>query len=168
MLRAGVIGVGYLGRLHAQKLASFDDVALVGVCDADRERGKAIAEEFGTSYHEDSRSLLKEVDAVSIAVPTTAPFVAARGARRGGVHILLEKPIAATVREGRALVREAAARRLVFQVGRLERFNTAVLSAASVLGEPRFIECHRIWAFRGGGTDREVVLDLLSHGNIYL
>jgi len=163
MLRAGVIGVGYLGRLHAQKLASFDDVALVGVCDADRERGKAIAEEFGTSYHEDSRTLLREVDAVSIAVPTTAHFRVAREAMRAGVHVLLEKPIAATVREGRALVREAAARRLVFQVGHLERFNPAVLSAASVLGEPRFIECHRLGPFGGRGTDVDVVLDLMIH-----
>src|SRR3990172_12444522 len=110
MLRMGVIGVGYLGRLHAQKLASLDDVALVGVCDADRERGERVAEEVGTSYHEDSRTLLREVDAVSIAVPTTAHFRGAREAMRAGGHVLLEKPIAATVREGRAPVRGGEAR----------------------------------------------------------
>src|SRR3972149_6160536 len=152
MLRMGVIGVGYLGRLHAQKLASLDDVALVGVCDADRERGERVAEEFGTSFRAGSRELLREIDAVSIAVPTTAHYGVAKEAMRTGVHILLEKPIAATVREGRALVREAEARRLVFQIGHLERFNSAVLSAASVLTEPRFVECHRLPPLRGGGT----------------
>ncbi len=163
MLRAGVIGVGYLGRLHAQKMASFDDVVLVGVCDADLERGKAVAEEFGTSFRTDTRKLLKEVDAVSIAVPTIAHFRVAMEAIRAGVHVLLEKPIAATVREGRGLVREADARRLVFQIGHLERFNPAVLSAASVLKEPKFVECHRLGMFGGRGADVDVVLDLMIH-----
>jgi predicted dehydrogenase len=163
MLRVGVIGVGYLGRLHAQKLASFDDVALVGVCDADRERGERVAEEFGTSFRGGSRELLREIDAVSIAVPTTAHFRVAMEAMRAGVHVLLEKPIAATVREGRALVREAEARRLVFQIGHLERFNSAVLSATSVLKEPRFVECHRLGPFGARGTDVDVVLDLMIH-----
>jgi len=163
MLRVGVIGVGYLGRLHAQKMASFHDVAFVGVYDADRERGKAVAKEFGTSFRGRARELLREIDAVSIAVPTTAHYRVAREAMRAGVHVLLEKPIAATLREGRALVRESAARRLVFQIGHLERFNSAVLSAASVLKEPRFIECHRLGMFGGRGTDVDVVLDLMIH-----
>jgi predicted dehydrogenase len=163
MLRAGVIGVGYLGRLHAQKIASFDDVVFSGVCDVDRERGKAVAEEFGASYFENTRKFLREVDAVSIAVPTTAHFRVAREAIRAGVHVLLEKPIAATVREGRTLVREAAERGLVFQVGHLERFNSAVISATSVLKEPRFVECHRLGMFGGRGTDVDVVLDLMIH-----
>ncbi len=163
MLRVGVIGVGYLGRLHAQKMASFHDVAFVGVYDADRERGKTVAEEFGTSFRGTVRELLQEIDAVSIAVPTTVHYRVAREAMRAGVHVLLEKPIAATIREGRALVREAEARRLVFQIGHLERFNSAVLSAASVLKEPRFIECHRLGMFGGRGTDVDVVLDLMIH-----
>jgi predicted dehydrogenase len=163
MLRVGVIGVGYLGRLHAQKMASFHDVAFVGVYDADRERGTAVAKEFGTSFRGRARELLGEIDAVSIAVPTTAHYRVAREAMRAGVHVLLEKPIAATLREGRALVREAAARRLVFQIGHLERFNSAVLSAASVLKEPRFIECHRLGMFGERGTDVDVVLDLMIH-----
>lgn len=163
MIRAGVIGVGYLGRLHAQKIASFDDVVFAGVCDADPERGKTVAEEFGTSFFENTRKLLREVDAVSIAVPTTAHFRVTREAIRAGVHVLLEKPIAASVREGRNLVREAAGRGLVFQIGHLERFNSAVLSATSVLKEPRFIECHRLGMFGGRGTDVDVVLDLMIH-----
>lgn len=163
MLRAGVIGVGYLGRLHAQKLASFGDVRLVGVSDSDAARGRAVAEEFGTEFVEDPRDLLGRVDAVSIAVPTTSHHRVAMAAVRGGVHVLLEKPIAARVREGRSLVREAAARGLTLQIGHLERFNPAVREAASIVTEPRFIECHRLGPFGGRGTDVDVVLDLMIH-----
>ncbi len=162
-VRVGVIGVGYLGRLHAQKLSTFDDVRFAGVCDSDAARGKAVAEECGTAYFDSHRRLLAEVDAVTIAVPTTAHHRLAMDAMRSGVHVLLEKPIAAAVREARALVREAANRKLVFQIGHLERFNTAVLSATSILDEPRFIECHRLGPFGGRGTDVDVVLDLMIH-----
>ncbi|HZD54999.1 MAG TPA: Gfo/Idh/MocA family oxidoreductase [Candidatus Aquicultoraceae bacterium] len=163
MLRVGVIGTGFLGTLHSRKLASFPDVAFVGVCDADRERGKAVAEECGTAFFARTGDLLQEIDAVSIAVPTTAHHRVAMEAIRAGVHVLLEKPIAATVREARGLVREAAARRLVLQIGHLERFNPAVLSAASLLAEPRFLECHRLGPFAGRGADVDVVLDLMIH-----
>jgi predicted dehydrogenase len=162
-LRVGVIGVGYLGRLHAQKVASFPDVRFTGVCDADPGRGRAVAQECGTVFFPDHRRLLTEVDAVSIAVPTTAHYRVASDAMKAGVHVLLEKPIAASVREARALVREAARRTLVFQIGHVERFNPAVREAASLLTEPRFIECHRLGPFGGRGTDVDVVLDLMIH-----
>ncbi|MGE5189818.1 MAG: Gfo/Idh/MocA family protein [Gemmatimonadota bacterium] len=162
-VRVGVIGVGYLGRLHAQKLASLDDVRFAGVCDADAARGAAVAQECGTAFFKSHRRLLAAVDAVVIAVPTTAHHRVALDAMRAGVHVLLEKPIAATVRDARALVREAQRRGLVFQIGHLERFNSAVISAASVLREPRFIECHRLGPFGGRGTDVDVVLDLMIH-----
>jgi predicted dehydrogenase len=163
MLRAGVIGVGYLGRLHAQKMASFEDVRLVGVSDSDHARGRAVAEEFGTEFVEDPRDLLSRVNAVSIAVPTLSHHRVAMAAVRAGVHVLIEKPIAARVWEGRSLVREASARGLTLQVGHLERFNPAVRNAASILAEPRFIECHRLGPFGGRGTDVDVVLDLMIH-----
>jgi predicted dehydrogenase len=162
-LKVGVIGVGYLGRIHAQKIASFSDHLLAGVCDSDPARGKAVADECGTEYFADRRRLLKEVDAVSIAVPTTAHYRVAMDAMLAGVHVLLEKPITANVREARALVREAAKRKLVFQIGHVERFNPAVLKAASLLKEPRFIECHRLGPFGVRGTDVDVVLDLMIH-----
>jgi len=162
-IRAGVIGVGYLGRLHVQKLVSFEDVRFVGVHDSDPARGAAVAEEFGTEVFGDPGELLARVDAVTVAVPTTAHYPVAMQAIRSGAHLLLEKPIAARLREGRALVREAASRGLVFQIGHLERFNNAVREAAAVLREPRFIECHRLGPFGGRGTDVDVVLDLMIH-----
>ncbi|MBI5575860.1 MAG: Gfo/Idh/MocA family oxidoreductase [Deltaproteobacteria bacterium] len=162
-LRAGVIGVGYLGRLHAQKISSFQDLRFVGVCDLNPDHGKNVARECGTAFFKDHRSLLNEVDAVSIAVPTTAHFAVAMDAMRAGVHVLLEKPITANLRQARTLVREAAERNLVFQIGHVERFNPAVRDAASILTEPRFIECHRLGPFGGRGTDVDVVLDLMIH-----
>jgi len=161
--RIGVIGVGYLGRLHAQKLASFPDIRFVGVCDADPARGKAVAEEFSTEYYDSHRRLLKNVDAVSIAVPTTSHYHVAMDAMRAGAHVLLEKPITSDLRQARSLVREASRRMLVFQIGHVERFNPAVRRAASLLTEPRFIECHRLGPFGGRGTDVDVVLDLMIH-----
>jgi predicted dehydrogenase len=163
LIRAGVIGVGYLGRLHAQKIASFPDVRFAGVYDADPARAKAVAEECGTRAYASCRGLLRDVDAVSIAVPTTAHYRVAMDAIRTGAHVLLEKPIAANIRQARALVREAAKRGLVFQIGHVERFNPAVREAASFLAEPRFIECHRLGPFGGRGTDVDVVLDLMIH-----
>lgn len=162
-IRLGVVGVGYLGRLHAQKIASFDDVEFVGVSDANPAHGKAVAEECGTAWFPSHRELVERVDGISIAVPTTAHHAVAMDAMKAGVHVLLEKPIAASVREGRALVREARNRNLVFQIGHLERFNPAVVSAASIVSVPRFIECHRIGPFGGRGTDVDVVLDLMIH-----
>ena len=162
-LRVGVIGVGYLGRLHAQKMASFHDLRFVGVCDSDPGRGKSVAQECGTDFFAEPGRLLNELDAVSIAVPTTAHYRVAMDAMRSNVHVLLEKPITANVREARALVREAAKRKLVFQIGHVERFNPAVRQAASLLTEPRFIECHRLGPFGGRGTDVDVVLDLMIH-----
>ncbi|MBI5341960.1 MAG: Gfo/Idh/MocA family oxidoreductase [Deltaproteobacteria bacterium] len=162
-LRVGVIGVGYLGRLHAQKISSFPDVRFVGVCDVNAAHGKAVAQECGTGFFERRGRLLAETDAVSIAVPTTEHYRVAMDAMRAGVHVLLEKPITASLREARTLVREAEERNLVFQIGHVERFNPAVREAASILTEPRFIECHRLGPFGGRGTDVDVVLDLMIH-----
>lgn len=161
--RIGVIGVGYLGRLHAQKLAGLSDIRFAGVYDADGDRGRSVAEEFSTSVFRSHRRLLDEVDAVTIAVPTTAHYRVAMDAMRKGVHVLLEKPVTSNLRQARALVREAEKRGLVFQVGHVERFNPAMLRAASLLAEPRFIECHRMGPFGVRGTDVDVVLDLMIH-----
>ena len=162
-LRVGVIGVGYLGRLHAQKLSSFPDIRFVGVCDANAAHGEAVARDFGTAHFGKRSRLLAESDAVCIAVPTTAHYRVAMDAMRAGVHILLEKPITANLRQARALVREAAERKLVFQIGHVERFNPAMRHAASLIKEPRFIECHRMGPFGMRGTDVDVVLDLMIH-----
>jgi predicted dehydrogenase len=162
-LRAAVIGVGYLGRFHAQKYASLEDVDLVGVVDASRERAEEVAAEVGTAAFTDYRQLLDSVDVVSIVVPTQYHYPVARECLEAGCHILLEKPITQTVEEADHLIRLAEDRGLVFQVGHLERFNPAVLALEGVLKNPLFIESHRLAPFKTRGTDVTVVLDLMIH-----
>ncbi len=162
-LKAAVIGVGYLGRFHAQKYAAMDDIDLVGVVDSDPRRAEEVAGELGTSPFSDYRSLLPQVDLVSIAVPTTLHYDVARSCLESGVHILVEKPVTETVAEAESLIEEARRRSLVFQVGHLERFNEAVLALEGVLQNPMFVESHRLAPFRPRGTDVNVVLDLMIH-----
>jgi predicted dehydrogenase len=162
-LRAGVIGVGYLGRFHAQKYASLEDVSLVGVADVDRQKAEEVAAEVGTTAWTDYRDLLGRVDLVSIAVPTPFHYQVAKDCLEVGRHILLEKPITQTVAEAEELIRLASERGLVFQVGHLERFNPAVLALRGVLKNPLFVESHRLAPFKSRGTDVNVVLDLMIH-----
>lgn len=162
-LRAGVIGVGYLGRFHAQKYAALENVDLVGVADVSRERAEEVAAEVGTTASSDYRELLGQVDLVSIVVPTQYHFPVAKECLEAGCHILLEKPVTQTVEEADELIRMAAERRLVFQVGHLERFNPAIMALKGVLKSPLFIESHRLAPFKPRGTDVNVVLDLMIH-----
>jgi len=158
-----VIGVGYLGRFHAQKYALLDEVELVGVADTSRQRAEEVAAEVRTAAYTDYRELLQQADMVSIAVPTPFHFQVARDCLEAGCHILLEKPITQTVAEAEELIRLAADRGLVFQVGHLERFNPAVLALRGILKNPLFVESHRLAPFKSRGTDVNVVLDLMIH-----
>jgi len=162
-LRAAVIGVGYLGRFHAQKFAANEQIDLVAVVDSDPRRAAEVAEEVGSRPCSDYRELIGELDLVSIVVPTRLHFAVAREFLQAGVHVLLEKPITETVAEADELIRIAAEKKLVFQVGHLERFNPAVLALEGVIGTPHFIESERLAPFKPRGTDVNVVLDLMIH-----
>jgi predicted dehydrogenase len=163
LLRAAVIGVGYLGRFHAQKYRDHDRVTLVGVVDASQARAAEVAGEVGCPAFTDHRQLFGQVDLVSIAVPTQYHYAVAKECLEHGIHVLLEKPITQTVAEADELIRIAAARNLVLQVGHLERFNPAVIALQGVLSNPLFIESHRLAPFKPRGTDVNVVLDLMIH-----
>ena len=162
-LRAAVVGVGYLGRFHAQKYRALDDVELVGVCDLDAAAGRAVADSVATRYYADYRELVKLVDAVTIAASTTAHFTLAKFFLEHGVHVLVEKPMTRTSREAAELNELASRQELKLQVGHVERFNTALLSAREGLTAVRFIECHRLAPFKGRGADVNVILDLMIH-----
>ena len=163
-LRAGVIGVGYLGRFHAQKWAALAGVKLVGVADSDPARAAAVAAEVGGTAYSDHRELLTRVDAVSVAVPTEHHYRVVHDCLMAGVHVLVEKPITRTVAEADALIELARVRGLLLQVGHLERFNPTWLAVQPLLGQaPRFIEAHRLAPFKPRGTDVSVVLDLMIH-----
>jgi predicted dehydrogenase len=162
-IRAAVIGVGYLGRFHAQKYAQAAGCELVAVADSRQDAGEKVAVEVGTRWVEDYRELLGKVDAVSVVTPTPAHFPITRDFLNAGAHVLVEKPITETVAEAREMIELAASRKRVLQVGHLERFNAAILAAEPYLRSPRFVECVRMAPYRERGTDVNVVLDLMIH-----
>jgi predicted dehydrogenase len=161
--RVAVIGVGYLGKFHAEKYSMHPDADLVGVVDIDGTKAAEVAGKLGTKGFDDYRDLTGEVDAVSIAVPTVCHFEVARDFLRNGVHILLEKPITSTLEEAEELVRIAAEKNAILQVGHLERFNPVIMALEGILNRPGFIESIRIAPFKPRGTDVNVVLDLMIH-----
>lgn len=162
-IKTAVIGVGYLGRFHAEKYATLPDSELVAVADVHQEAAQAVATELGVEAVADYRDLLGRVDAVSIVVPTRLHHTVAKAFLEHGAHVLVEKPITVTVEEAEDLIRTADAHGRILQVGHLERFNSAVLALEDVLKTPLFIESSRIAPFKPRGTDVSVVLDLMIH-----
>ncbi len=162
-IRVGVIGVGYLGRFHAQKYAAMESVQLIGVADTNSKRADLIAEECSTVPYTDYNKLLDKVDAVSIVVPTIFHHEVALETINHSVDLLVEKPFTTNLAEADELIRLAEEKKLVLQVGHLERFNPAVLAMRPLIHNPLFIEAHRISVFKDRGTDVNVVLDLMIH-----
>lgn len=162
-IKCAVIGVGYLGTFHAQKYAALPNVDLVAVCDTDTTQCNLIAEKYGAKACYDYNELVEKVDAVSIVVPTSYHYEVVKPFLRCGVHVLVEKPITSTVVEAQELIKIANEKNVVFQVGHLERFNSARLALEKHLDCPRFIESNRIAPFNQRGSDVSVVLDLMIH-----
>jgi predicted dehydrogenase len=162
-VRVGVIGVGYLGRFHALIYSRMADVELVGVVDTDPQRAREVAAEAGCRVFPDAEQLATAVDAVSVVVPTTAHLEVAAPLLRRSVHMLLEKPIAATVEEGREIVRLAESSGAILQIGHVERFNAGIMALAERITEPRYIEAQRMGGFVERATDVDVVSDLMIH-----
>jgi len=162
-MKVGVIGVGYLGKYHAQKYSHIEDVELVGVADIDTAAVEAVADENGCKAYSDYRELLKEVDAVSVVVPTSLHYKVALDCIDAGVDMLMEKPITTTVAEADEIIEKAAAKSLILQVGHLERFNPAVEAMLPSLTIPVFIESQRISTFKNRALDVDVILDLMIH-----
>ena len=149
-LNVGVIGVGYLGQHHARIYAQLPQTHLVGVVDRDENRAAEIAHRFGVPTFSDYQELLGQVDAVSVAVPTLQHYEIVQICLHAGVHVLVEKPIASMVNEGRQMVQDARRRGLILHVGHVERFNPVRDRIHHVIQNPRFIECHRWHPFNRG------------------
>jgi predicted dehydrogenase len=162
-IRVGVVGVGYLGQRHAEKYAASDRATLVGVVDIDPHRALEVGQKLGATASTDYRELFGQVRCVSIAVPTRLHYEITRDFLSAGIDVLVEKPIAAALEEGRKLVDLANQKDLILQVGHLERFNPAVRRLETIIQDPKFIECHRLAPFVERGTDVDVVLDLMIH-----
>ncbi len=162
-LRAAVIGVGHLGRFHAQKYAALRDVELKAVVDASAPRAQQVAAETGAAPETDYRRVLPGIDVASIVVPTEQHFDVARDCLEAGVHVLVEKPVTETVAQAGRLVELADRKGLTLQVGHLERFNPAFLAAREAIDGPLFIESHRLAPYKPRGIDVSVTLDLMIH-----
>jgi predicted dehydrogenase len=160
---AGVVGVGYAGKRHAEKYSLSPKARLVGVADIDPERARAVAAALGVAAMTDHRELFGRVRCVSIAAPTRLHHQLAQEFLAAGIDVLVEKPMTATLEEGGRLVALAREKGRLLQVGHLERFNPAIRALESVIREPRFVECHRLAPFVERGTDVDVVLDLMIH-----
>lgn len=162
-VNVAVIGVGYLGQFHAEKYASLPDVNLVGIIDVDAARGEQVARKTGSRWYRDPDALQGKVDAVSIVVPTAFHHEVALRFLDAGVHVLLEKPIAVTLKQADELIAAADRRNAVLQIGHIERFNPAVSSVKALLSAPRFMTAERAAPFTVRCTDVNVVLDLMIH-----
>lgn len=162
-IRVGVVGVGYLGNIHAKIYSNMDSVELVGVVDSDPATAEKVAAEYGCAGFTNPNDLIGKVDAVSIVVPTSLHLEMAKPFLDASIHMLMEKPLAPSYEESLELVEHAEKSGVVFQVGHLERFNGGVMALAERIKNPRFLEVTRIGPFVARATDVDVVTDLMIH-----
>ncbi|MDX6612155.1 MAG: hypothetical protein QOD75_1341 [Blastocatellia bacterium] len=166
MLRTAVIGVGHLGRQHARihaALGAEGRTQFVSVCDLVEETARSIAAERRISWTTDWRTLLGQVDAVSLAVPTVAHCEIACSLLESGVHVLVEKPISRSLEEADRMIAAAEKGEAMLQVGHLERFNPALVALRPHVRDPLYFEIHRVGEFTARSLDIDVVLDLMIH-----
>jgi predicted dehydrogenase len=162
-VRVGVIGAGALGYHHVRLLRDVEGAAMVGFHDARADRAQQVASELGVRAFESVEALIEACDALTIAVPTPAHFAVAKPALERGRHLLIEKPIAASLGEADELLAIAARTGALVQTGHVERFNRAVRAALPFVETPRFIDSDRLAPFNPRGSDVAVVLDLMIH-----
>jgi predicted dehydrogenase len=162
-VRIGVVGAGALGFHHVRILRDFPGVAFTGFHDAKPERAAHVAAELGVRGFESPQALMESCDALTIVVPTPAHFAVAKLALEQGKHLLVEKPLTATLEEADELLEIAARSGALVQTGHVERFNRAIRAAVPYVDRPRFIESDRLAPFSPRGADVAVVLDLMIH-----
>ncbi|MEO5589718.1 MAG: Gfo/Idh/MocA family oxidoreductase [Gemmatimonadaceae bacterium] len=159
----GVIGAGSLGFHHVRIQRDMETVEFAGFVEARDERANEVATELGVRRYPDEETLLADVDAVTIVVPTPAHYEVAKAALEAGKHVFIEKPITATLEQADEILDIAHRNGLIVQIGHVERFNRAVRAALPYVSRPRFIESERLALFSVRGSDVAVVLDLMIH-----
>jgi predicted dehydrogenase len=162
-IRVGVVGLGYFGSFHAKHYANNPDARLIAVVDADRGRAEAKAAELSADAFTAHRDLIGKVDAVSIAAPTSLHHDIAADLIDAGIHVLIEKPITDDSRTARDIVRRATARRVVCEVGHIERYSPTFRALQEKVGEPSIAKLTRVGPWTGRAADVDVVLDLMIH-----
>lgn len=163
MTRVGVVGTGHMGQYHVNVYSELPNVKLAGIADVSKERVVAVAKRFKTKGYTDYRKLIGQVDAVTVAVPTGKHYEVAKEFLSAGVHVLLEKPITPTLKEAKELYSIAKKKKVVLQVGHVERFNGAVQEVKKIIKNPLLVETRRIGPFVQRVQDDGVVLDLMIH-----
>lgn len=161
--RAGVIGVGYLGKFHAQKYKNNSQVELIGVCDGRPEQAEKIAAEMNVKAFSSANEMLGQVDLVTIAASTSAHYDLAKLFLKNGIHVNVEKPIAANLAQAEELVNLAAQKNLKLAVGHIERFNPAILELKKHMNNPTSVTLSRWAPFNTRGSDVSVLHDLMIH-----
>jgi predicted dehydrogenase len=162
-VRLAIVGVGHLGRHHARVAASLAGVRVVGVHDHHPGRAEDVAREFSLPILPDLAAVAAEAEGVVVATPTVTHAEIAGFFLDSGLHVLVEKPIAATTAEAEDLIARARAKRAVLEVGHVERYNPAIQAALDLSSSPKFIEVHRLGVFSPRSLDVDVVLDLMIH-----
>jgi predicted dehydrogenase len=162
-LRVAVVGAGHLGRIHARLAAALDEFELVAIADPLETARTAVAQEGHARAVADFRELIGEIDAAIVAAPTAQHHAIGQELLSGGVHVLIEKPLAATAAEANDLVALARRQGLILQVGHVERFNPALACIAPHVRDPKFIEATRTSGYTFRSTDIGVVLDVMIH-----
>ncbi|HUU03332.1 MAG TPA: Gfo/Idh/MocA family oxidoreductase [Myxococcota bacterium] len=161
--KIAVVGAGYFGSCHCMKIAGLAGARLVAVVDIDGRRAADVAGRHGAESFTSHMDLIGRVDAAVVAVPTSRHHAVAADLLAGGIHLLVEKPLATSVSDAEDLCRLAEERSLKLQVGLLERFNPAVVEAAREIDAPRKIYMQRSGPFLGRGGDSDVVFELMTH-----
>lgn len=162
-IKMALVGCGHMGKIHLQKLSSFDEIQIVGIVDVDTKRANDLAQQINVPAFNNYKKLLGNVDGVIIATPTETHYQIAKDFLKSGTHILLEKPITSRQDQAQELIDLAQARQLILQVGFLERFNPAFSKILPIIKKPLLIESRRSSEFTGRSTDIDVVLDLMIH-----
>ncbi len=163
LIKVAVVGVGHLGKWHAQKYASADDCELVAVVDTDEDIAGQFAAQYDCQAVTDYRDVIGKVDAISLVVPTSHHYKIGREFLEAGIHCLIEKPITETTNEADELIKLAAQNELVLQVGHIERFNAVMAGVRQQIHRPQFIESTRLAPFNQRANDVSVILDLMIH-----
>ncbi|MEK6553438.1 MAG: Gfo/Idh/MocA family oxidoreductase [Bacteroidota bacterium] len=162
-IKVGVIGTGHLGKIHTKLFKEVANCELIGIYDRDLERAKQVAGEFKVKSFDDPDKLLNEIDAVDIVATTSAHYELVKLAFEKNKHVFVEKPITAHIWEAEELIKIADEKKLILQVGHIERFNPALISLEKYHLDPLFVQTDRLAQFNPRGTDVAVVLDLMIH-----
>jgi len=163
MLKLGIFGVGHLGKFHLNNWKQIRVVEIVGFFDPNNEHAKAVEAEYGIKRYMDEEALMKASDMIDVVTPTHLHFPVCEMAIKMGKHVFVEKPMANTIEEGKAIVEMVKESGVKLQVGHVERFNPAFTALKDITLNPSFIEVHRLAQFNPRGTEVSVILDLMIH-----